>query len=245
MLHWLVQSSDAHPDLRRGIPPAGLLGESEYVHFQGLKSDKRRHDWLIGRWTAKKLVQSVLGRRGLPLVSLDSVRIRNAESGEPYVHAPGYPVTLSISHSADHAFCALIEQVEWPLGVDLEQITPRNDWFVKDFFTPAEQLNVNAALMAERSTLVTAIWSAKEATLKALHLGLTVDTRWVNCSIVPNAAARQGWIPFQVGVRAECLNRPIPFLTGWWRIVEPYVMTLVTETDRTLNLRQNARTGYN
>lgn len=245
MLHWLVQTTEAHPDLEQGIPPAGMLSPQEQFHFAGLKTEKRRRDWLIGRWTAKKLVQVILLNSNRFQLPLAHVTIENWASGEPYILAPTLPVTLSISHSHNRALCALVEHPNWPLGVDLERISSRDQWFAEDYFTPDEQAVVRNTPLAERPTLVTAIWSAKEATLKALHLGLTVDTRCVSCPITPSAAAYLDWVGFPVELDHARLNRPIPPLVGWWRVVDHFVLTLVVQTSPIGNLIPHDRNGYN
>ena len=60
MIHWLLQSTDAHPDLARGHPPVGLLCKLEHARLSNLTIDKRRREWLLGRWTAKQLLQAYL-----------------------------------------------------------------------------------------------------------------------------------------------------------------------------------------
>ncbi|MCB8986887.1 MAG: 4-phosphopantetheinyl transferase family protein [Ardenticatenaceae bacterium] len=55
-----------------------------------------------------------------------------------------------------------------------------------------------------------AVWSAKEAVLKALHLGLTVDTRCVECLIAPVAERPSTWTPFTIGCDDGCLFSPPP-----------------------------------
>lgn len=65
----------------------GLLTPAEQAVFEGLKSDKRRRDWLLGRWTGKRLVQALaegyfcIGH-GVPL---DAVEILPAEIGRAHV----------------------------------------------------------------------------------------------------------------------------------------------------------------
>lgn len=245
MLHWLIQTSEAHPDLELGVPPIGMLSPGEQSHYVGLKTEKRRRDWLMGRWTAKKLVQVISHHNNQGFLPLAQVTIDNWASGEPYIMAPAMPITLSISHSHNRAVCAVIEQPNWPLGVDLERISLRDQWFAEDYFTPTEQAAVRSAPLSERATLVTAIWSAKEAALKALHLGLTVDTRCVSCPITPSAEARLDWVSFPVELDAARLNRPIPTLIGWWRVIDQFVLTLVTQTSPTGNLIPGDRNGYN
>lgn len=247
MIHWLTQSAAAHPDLALGLSsPAGLLTPAEEARFEALKTDKRRRDWLLGRWTAKQLLQTVLAAKMGQPPSLQTITIHNQLNGAPvarYHHPLDEPLllpdwfTLSISHAGDHAFCALVEQPDWPLGADIEQIMPRAAVFVSDYFTPAEQALLEQSPPEHYPMLVTAIWSAKEAALKALQLGLTVDTRAVACLIAPVAEPPQAWTPFAIELNREMLAGKLPppsatprrgelRLEGWWQTIPGYVLTL-------------------
>ncbi len=244
MIHWLTQSAAAHPDLVQGLSsPAGLLTPAEEARFEALKTDKRRRDWLLGRWTAKQLLQTVLAAKIGQPPSFQTITIYNQLNGAPvarYQHPfdepPPLPLpdrfTLSISHAGDHAFCALVEQPNWPLGADIEQIMPRAAVFVSDYFTPAEQALLAQSPSEQYHMLVTAMWSAKEAALKALQLGLTVDTRAVSCLIAPVSAPPQTWTPFVIDLNGELLAGKLPAslagrrLDGWWQTIPGYVLTL-------------------
>jgi 4'-phosphopantetheinyl transferase len=211
VIAWLVQTTGAHAGLAEGIPPPGLLSPAERERFASLRTAKRRRDWLLGRWTAKRLLQdSFVGRDGEPL-PLDAFTVASAADGAPELildfglpildwarGSPepnpkskiGYPagvnlkcISLSISHSNDRALCAVAPGAA--AGCDIERIEPRPPLFAQDYFTAAELELLEGAPPALRDTLVAAIWSAKEATLKALRLGLTVDTRAVTCVLHP------------------------------------------------------------
>jgi 4'-phosphopantetheinyl transferase len=68
---------------------------------------------------------------------------------------------------------------------------------------------------------MTAIWSAKESALKALRLGLNVDTRRVECHIAPSGSGAWAAITLSCDPILEA-----PPLRGWWRVSEGYVLTL-------------------
>lgn len=140
MFYWLVQSQDAHPDLAQGIPPDGLLNAVEQARFVTLKTEKRRRDWLLGRWTAKRLLQGVVCETGGECFPLNEFTVDNDADGAPTINYQ-LPITnfrfeLSISHSHGYAFCAVAER---PIGADIEWIEPRSDEFIADYFTEAER----------------------------------------------------------------------------------------------------------
>jgi 4'-phosphopantetheinyl transferase len=236
MIHWLIQSTANHPDLARGVPPAGLLSPAEQARFAGLKTEKRRCDWLLGRWTSKRLVQAVIQEGTGNTVPFEALSIGNDTTGAPIINyqlpLTNYPsLNLSISHSHGRAFCAVATAALGAIGADMERIEPRAAGFVEDYFTAAEIERVRQAPAARRDALVTAVWSAKEAALKALGLGLRVDTRAITCLIEPTTEPN-GWLPFAIHCHPQRLSRPAPLFTGWWRLVDDYVLTLVAPPGR-------------
>ncbi len=228
----------------RGQPPTGLLGRREQEQFAALKTEKRRHDWLLGRWTSKLLVQSMIQREVGRSPELDEIVIANDADGAPYVICNSgckqLQVTLSISHSGDLAFCAATGSPPSPeapsglLGADIERVAVLPPGFVQDYFTEMEAALVDRIPIQTRDVLVTAIWSAKEAALKALRLGLTVDTRSVSCLIEPVMDPWRSWVPFQIEwdvcrLEGYALHRQgFPHLSGWWQIRDGYVLTLAS-----------------
>ncbi|MBN8636608.1 MAG: 4'-phosphopantetheinyl transferase superfamily protein [Anaerolineae bacterium] len=232
MIHWLIQTIDDHPALKHATPPEGLLSDQEWGIFTQLKTEKRAHDWLMGRWTAKQLLHQLTN------APHSAIRIFNHANGAPY--CPDFPqYSLSISHSGDHAVCAVIEGEGLQVGVDLEHIEPRIDAFVEDYFTPEEQASIHQC--EDKDRLITLLWSAKEAALKALHIGLNIDVRAINCSLGMEAA--EDWNPLTVSyAQPDSLTTNwydgVPKTSrgqasGWWRQEGEYMLTLIalqTET---------------
>jgi 4'-phosphopantetheinyl transferase len=233
MIHWLVQSTAVHPKLAIGAPPPEMLSGDEKEHLTTLTKPKRRADWLLGRWTAKHLLQDLFRRECGFEAPLDALSILNGVTHAPVVkcHVNGIvgatTPSLSISHSNRHAFCAAVRDPARTLGADMERIEPRSPAFVRDYFTAAERELIHETPRPMQDTLVNAIWSGKEATLKALQLGLTVDTRGVTCLIDPPPAAPPTWTPFAIECDSHYLRDTAPPLTGWWRVWDEFVLTLV------------------
>lgn len=241
MIHWLIQSTEAHPDLVRGVPPAGLLSEVEWARFEQLATEKRKRDWLCGRWTAKLLLQNLYREKTGYTIPLDNFSISNNAAGVPLITGhwllrTGY--SLSISHSNQYAFCVAVEEPNCPIGADMEIVTPRVDGFVEDYFTEAERERGAWCVVyknekthhAPHTILINATWSAKEAVLKALHLGLSVDTRVVECLIEPFIEPPTEWTPFTIRCDNSRLPRPAPILHGWWQVKEDFVLTVAVGT---------------
>lgn len=226
MIQWLVQTATEYSDLARGIAPPGLLHPVEQRRLAELKLSKRRSEWLIGRWTAKHLLQACLERDLKLRLPLNAIGIYNDARGAPVAMADGgsriVEWAISISHSHEHGFSAALPDTSIGLGADIEHIELRDWRFVEDYFTPDEIDRVRVAPIERRETFITAIWSAKEAALKALRLGLTIDTRRVHCAIDPRRYSDHDWLEFSI----TCASSYTAILRGWWRMWEDSVLTV-------------------
>jgi 4'-phosphopantetheinyl transferase len=231
MIHWLTQSHDVLPKTAVNGQPTLFLSDSEAERLAALPTEKRRRDWLLGRWTVKRLLQTVIWETNHTTVPLDLITVINASSGVPTIESQLPLVhgqfSISISHSQGQALVTAVAKPNWPIGCDIEKITPRSENFIDDYFTEAEALLVRQVKGEQRDVLVTAVWSAKESVLKALHLGLSVDTRAVACLIDPGKRPSDTWVPFTIRCDNTRLPQPAPHLSGWWRVMGEFVLTLV------------------
>jgi 4'-phosphopantetheinyl transferase len=222
-VHWIMQNEQ-----ERGAVNASpqFLSAAERDYYATLKSDKRRRDWLLGRRAAKSLVAGVIG---LPPAQ---ITILPHADGWPIVTLPDDhpPLTLSISHSGDRAFCAVMSGADRLLGADVETIAPRSPAFVEDYFTPREREFLAVAPPQQHATLVNAVWSGKEAALKAIRRGLAEDTRLVSCLPHPAMIAGAEWLPMRIAWTEERSGRSLPRLSGLWRAVGDCVLTLAFAT---------------
>ncbi|KAA3610679.1 MAG: hypothetical protein DWQ05_21930 [Calditrichaeota bacterium] len=162
------------------------LSARERETLNRFKIAKRRHDWLLGRWTAKQAVLHFLALN-LAHQKMETVEIIAADDGAPEVFLAGKPMdcTLSISHSHARGLCA-ITAGKTPLGCDIEKIDKRSEAFVRDYFTESELELVRRTEMTEQAFLTNLIWCAKESALKALREGLRIDTRQLQFSCSPD-----------------------------------------------------------
>jgi len=238
VIHWLIQTQAAHPALVQGVPPSGLLGAEETAVFNKFKFLKRRQDWLLGRWTAKHLLQELIHQKHGGVVALDAIYILGGEDGAPQVQLkseaaiPDSKFTVSISHAQGRCFCAALERPNWPLGADIEHIEPRPKNFTANFFTKKEQAFIQRSRPELADTLVTTIWSAKEAALKAIRQGLRLDTRSVSCQIEALGALPEAWTALQLSWERQADQSQLTPLSGWWKVDGPYVLTLAVQDDQ-------------
>jgi 4'-phosphopantetheinyl transferase len=170
-VRWFEQSQAEVPAHQR------WLSAWETLHVERLRIPKRRSDWLLGRWTAKRALAESLGWISVP-ETLSRIEVWPALSGAPQPFVDGSPpsLSMSLSHAGGRAACA-VGPVDVAVGCDLEVVEPRSDAFVADYFTGEEQAALREISDDQRTERITAIWSAKESALKAMQVGLRVDTR--------------------------------------------------------------------
>ncbi len=226
---WLVQTAADLPE------DDDWLAAEERARLQSMSVAKRREDWRLGRWTAKRAVTAAWSELvGEPEPPDDaSVVIRPAPDGAPeaYVQGERAPLTVSISHSAHNGLSAVAARPV-ALGCDIEEIAERSDRFVEDYFTERERTIVGGVAGDERALAVTLIWSAKESALKALREGLRLDTRAVEVSLtgglarssVNSGLTGEEWSPLLVRHGARNFR-------GLWRTHGRFVLTVVAERE--------------
>jgi 4'-phosphopantetheinyl transferase len=250
-VYWLEHSEADVP------PHDDWLSAGEVACLNAMRIPKRRSDWRLGRWTAKRGLSLHLNLPG-DAQSLASIEIRPAASGSPEAFIAGRPAAadISISHCNGTALCA-IAPLGTALGCDLELVEPRSELFVSDYFTTEEQALLAQATAANRGWLVTLLWSAKESALKALHEGLRQDTRSVMVRLGHDiilskknlqpmtdsvdhflSQDRSTWRPLEVGSTGG------EIFHGWWRQTGNRLRTLLSAPAPNLpTMLKDARSG--
>ena len=233
-VYWLEQAESEIPAHDK------WLSAKDAASFAGLRFAKRRADWRLGRWTAKRALAIYWNVPSDP-ETLSEIEIRPAPSGAPQAFFADEPadVAISLSHRSGVAGCAIAKS-EALLGFDLEIAECRSEAFVRDYFATDEQRLITHVDAADRSQLVTLLWSAKESALKALRTGLRLDTRSVIVSpltqdqgedelghireLYPSSrlpCALNNWCPLHV----RCANGQV--FQGWWQHTGSLLRTLV------------------
>ncbi len=219
-IHYLTQDLADVPDNK------GWLSEKEQALVSGLRFPKRRNDWRLGRWTAKRagcMYQS------MPERSMPEMDVIASEDGSPDIYIGGgrAPVSISISHSHDRGFCA-IAPGSLAVGCDLEWTEYDSPEFFDDYFRQDETRFCREAPEAIRSISGYLIWSAKESCLKVLREGLRRDTRSVRIDVGFDEA-ENSWNPWT----GHCVETSRLF-HGWWRFENGFVYTLASERPSTM-----------
>jgi 4'-phosphopantetheinyl transferase len=196
------------------------LAAGERIRVAGFRFSKRRSDWTLGRWTAKRALRSFLLQTGLDVPGYSEMEIRSAADGAPeaYILGKAAPIALAISHSGDQGFCA-VTAAGVELGCDVEIVQMRDRTLIQDYFCEEETWRVFSSPVELQPLLTTLIWSAKESALKCLREGLRRDTRSV--SVEPAGPGVLEWSP----LRVRCQESARSFY-GWWRKKGAYIQTV-------------------
>ena len=227
-LYWLEQTESDVPDDNDWLSP------HETKCLAALRFLKRRSDWRLGRWTAKQALAACMN---LPTTvrTLTNLEIRAASSGAPEVFLDAQPagIAISLSHREGTAMCT-VGPPKRNFGCDLEMVEPRSAAFVDDYFTADEKALVADTPLSELPLLLALLWSGKESALKALRVGLRLDTRCMSVKpahlVPPHPWASPGlaadpdvWHPLRVHYSST------QTFSGWWRLETDLVRTVVSD----------------
>lgn len=127
--------------------------------------EKRRHEFMLGRYAAKSAL-AVLNRRD----SLAFFTIVPGAFDQPVVLGEG-TADVTLAHTAGAAVAVAHERGH-PMGIDLEVIDPARIDVLRTQIAASELPAPNGPLAGEPERLFV-LWSAKEALSKALRCGLT------------------------------------------------------------------------
>lgn len=147
------------------------LHPSERRVYDAFRFEKRKNDWLTGRWTAKNLVKNTWFKDK----ELEEIEIRAGENRAPFIYINNVrsSYNITISHSHGMAFCATsIENVA--IGCDMEKIEVRSPHFISDYFTEDEINSIKNNAAFNEEALITIYWSAKESVMKVLRKGMKI-----------------------------------------------------------------------
>jgi 4'-phosphopantetheinyl transferase len=202
------------------VPPGeGWLGPVERGVLRALRTERRRSDWRLGRWTAKLAVGAWMS------VAPEHVEIVAAADGAPEAWLDGrrVPASVSISHRAGRAL-AVVGGAGALVGCDLELVEPRSDAFVREWLGQAEWEILSARPEGERALAANLLWTAKEAAAKVRREGLRLDVRNAVVVGAPETALGGEWRA--LSVRWGDGSRPT---SAWSRVVGAFVMSVAAE----------------
>ena len=163
-------SGDAPNDAASALPASDLTRAGRFVF------DRDRNRFLRGRMIVRQLLAAYL--------DIDHRRLSlsfNAH-GKPYLQ-PEFELGFNLSHSADLALLAIGRMPE--IGVDVEEFTPKYDMrrLATTLFSAEECKALDKVADDDLALLFLTCWTRKEAYLKALGVGLSLEPRTFHAGI--------------------------------------------------------------
>ncbi len=128
----------------------------------------------------------IAGHKVLDSLGCNQVSVLPDDHGAPEVlsiHDGAAVNNLGISLTHRKGVAAAVVSADpdsLAIGIDIEDPSPTLLKTLDDFFTDSEQAEIRALKPVHAVKRATAIWAAREATLKAIGLGFAVPARCVN-----------------------------------------------------------------
>jgi 4'-phosphopantetheinyl transferase len=146
-----------------------LLSDAERERAQRLASPIEQRRFMVAHAALRSILGKLCGVRAA-LLGFDA-----EPAGRPYLALPGRPPPLdfNLSHSGEWALVA-VAPPEWRVGVDVELIRPDLDYLTiaRRLYQPTEVERLLRADPVQRRAEYFQFWSAKEAYVKAIGIGL-------------------------------------------------------------------------
>ena len=141
---------------------------------------KRRKEWISGRILLRRAVVRLISNNGNGHKKETAVKIIANALGKPTAYFSDSPdsefAALTLSHSNGLVMVsAAMSKSFHGLGVDIEKVEDRSASWAQDYFSDSEIELANCS--DDRTRCLTRIWSLKEASLKALGVGLRYDLK--------------------------------------------------------------------
>lgn len=204
------------------------LHPSELDLFRAFRFEKRQNDWLLGRWTAKNLLQE----RWYQEKDLNDLAVLPGENRAPFVYVDGeqQAIIISISHGHGQSFCVTSEE-SVPVGCDLEKVEKRSKAFLMDYFGEDEhQLFISNNHELEEEEYFTLLWTAKEALMKATRKGMSLHPLKIKISDV--LRSKNDWNTLEL-----CDLSCKQMFKGSWQRNGAMIYTVVSDKDFVLSRR--------
>jgi 4'-phosphopantetheinyl transferase len=194
-VHCWLSSLDAHAGNTGEL--VALLDDDERERAARFKFEVHRNRFIVARATLRQLIGLYAG------CAPEAVQFGYTAFGKPYLarpHSAGN-IRFNISHAESVLICAVTSGRE--VGVDVERVQPALsvDSLAARYFSDAERSVFFSEDREEaRTALFFRLWARKEAVLKALGTGLSVEPDTIS---VPTAHAIPD--PLRVTICGEAL----------------------------------------
>lgn len=151
-----------------------ILHQDEIVYLNGLKYDRRKSSYLLGRISAKNALSTIIPVK----TAMNSFKVGFGVFQFPVLeHLPYSGFQVSITH-CDTIGISLAYPEAHPIGVDIEKINPEKVDSMISMFTQ-EEITLTNLCLNDRATAYTLLWTAKESLSKILKTGMMIDFKYL------------------------------------------------------------------
>lgn len=160
------------------------LSDSEQERAAKFISAHKTREFTITRATLKMILAEMLHE------DIKNVRISHEKDGRPCLVNNEHGVRFSVSHSCDWAMIAVTRGRE--IGIDLEKLRTDIDYdgLSRRFFSPAEYEALQQCNESLRLRAFFAVWTRKEAIVKAHGKGISLGLKNFDVTIEPDQPPR-------------------------------------------------------
>ncbi|HXZ09401.1 MAG TPA: 4'-phosphopantetheinyl transferase superfamily protein [Paraburkholderia sp.] len=187
------------------LPMARSLDEAEQERASRFRQPADRGRFISARHALRVLLGGRVGE------APQALRFGYGRYGKPTLD--GYPdLSFNVSHTGDYALIAM--SAERIVGIDIERMDPAFDWqSLADLVCTGDEQHAIARLPSgQQAQSFFRCWTAKEALLKALGLGITEGLRAI--SVDPSGTGVQTPLVQRGAVAADAATLRFHWLHG-------------------------------
>lgn len=146
-----------------------VLSSNEQIELESQKYQKRRIEYKLGRYIAKKSVSHFYKD-----TKLNQISIERGIFNQPVLYCPNNVknIQVSISHTNNIAVSIAFPE-EHPLGVDIEKVSDTTVEALKAKMLYKE-MDLLQSVQMDKNPGLTMLWTVKESLSKVMKTGLTV-----------------------------------------------------------------------
>ena len=168
----VVAYVDLTPDAAREHEALAWLDKQELERLRRFLHPRPQRQFMLCRSALRSFLCCYLACRNQDLT------FQSSRNGKPFALIKGTvaPVAFNVSHSGKHGLIAFARAGS--VGIDVEERCIRRDMEgdIRTLFAPGEQAELRSSCGQEKIDLFYSLWTMKEALVKAVGAGLSLDT---------------------------------------------------------------------
>lgn len=163
-----------------------LFSNREFLVYKKFQNTNRKEEWLYGRFILKDLVNSHFSKKTIEPLNKIEVVASGRYKPEIVLRGEKLYVDHSLSHSKDLFLAVLAKRINVLIGADIEQIRDVKLTSLSYFLNRREIDEIKKLELNKRQALYFQYWTIKEATLKALGIGLQGSMKGIVVNAIEN-----------------------------------------------------------